>query len=301
MVITANDGIITIWGNLIVNNSLIVSIQGPNGAIIIKGNVQMANGASLTVNGTLEVDGNFTGGNSTGVTVGAGGGLDIRGQLTVGPGSHVNLDCDFTPGPTNCGTFHAHSCAGDANSQAFCSTAGLPVTLLYFKAQPQVSTVKLSWATASELNFDYFLIEKSRDGIIYEEMSSVQGSGNSRERLEYTIEDQRPLLGKSYYRLTEVDLDRSVHHLRIVEVNYFAEKSISFYPNPVVDGQLNFELNFVPATVMAVSIVDLRGVVLSEFVIDKKNISLPLQLTSGVYLVNIRSAEYKSVSKLIVK
>jgi hypothetical protein len=303
MAIVANDGIITIWGNLIVNNSLAVTIQGPNGAIIIKGNIIMADGASLVVNGTLQVDGNFTGGMNTDVLVGAGGAIAVGGELTVGPGSFVHLSCTTGTPPTGtgCGTFHAHSCAPDPDSQAFCSTAGLPVELLFFSAVPGINSVNLNWSTASELNVDYFTVEKSQDAKIFTSLANVSGHGTSSIKNDYAIEDEKPTLGTTYYRLTEVDMDKSVRPLKIIRVDFTGAKSLSIFPNPATGGHLTFELNFVPEGEVVVSIVDLRGVTLSEFSINQPSITLPLQLTSGVYVVMLRSNDFRSVSRLLVK
>jgi hypothetical protein len=275
---------VIIWGDLDVQTYLSLTIQ-PGGQLIVKGNVNIANNATLAVNGNMEVDGAFNAGFFTNVQVN--GTVSVFGQTTVGTSS--------TEG--GAGTFHAYG--GCSGPSTFCGT--LPVELLFFHAEAKTASVTLTWATASEINFDYFLIEKSFDGITFNEIASVAGKGSTRGRTDYSLDDEKPATGRSYYRLTEVDLDKSVHHLLDVAVNFSGEKTFSMYPNPVTNGQVNFELNFVPETSVLVSIVDLRGRTLTEFAIDQPTITLPVQLTSGLYLVTMRSGNFSTVSKLVVK
>lgn len=282
-----NNGTIIIWGDLNVSTSLIVAIQGPNGKIIIKGNVTLADDASLTVNGDLEVDGSFTAGMNTNVTVGTPGSISVFGPTSVGPGSNV----------IGSGSFHTYGgCTGPGT---FCSTA--PVQLIFFTAEPTTQSIKFNWSTASELNVDYFVVEKSVDARTFTEIATVAGHGTSTVRNDYSAEDEKPTLGIFYYRLTEVDQDKSIHHFTTVEINYSGAKSLNIFPNPATGGQVTFELNFSPESDVVVSIVDTRGATLAEFRLNKPTMTLPLQLTSGVYVVMMRSSDFRTVSRLAVK
>jgi Secretion system C-terminal sorting domain len=290
MAIVANDGVIIIWGNLIVNNSLAVTIQGPNGAIIIKGNVTLANNASFTVNGDLEVDGNFIGGTSTNVIVS--GNVFVYGTTSVGPSSNV-IDAGG----------HFHTYGGCSGPPSFCSTT--PVELISFNAEPKQQSVAFSWSTASELNADYFILERSRNAEKFEKIAVIPAHGTSRVQNDYFVEDEKPVLGKAYYRLTEVDINKSVERLKVLEVNFTGSKALTVYPNPVTEKRVNFELNFNPETQpespVFVSVVDMRGMTLSEFVMDKREATLNAELPSGVYIVMLRSKEFSSKTKLLVR
>ena len=111
---------------------------------------------------------------------------------------------------------------------------GLPIELIYFNAKYITNRVELSWATASELNNDYFTIERSTDGIIFEPVLSKKGAGNSTITLKYTDVDANPLEGVSYYRLKQTDYD---NHFTYSEV-----KSIKFSPSQNNDGTKNLNL-----------------------------------------------------------
>ncbi|MEL6944906.1 MAG: hypothetical protein AAFO82_19800, partial [Bacteroidota bacterium] len=88
------------------------------------------------------------------------------------------------------------------------SSCVLPVELIDFKAIAERGTgVWLKWATASEINSDVFLIEKSQDGNIFKEIGKLKAAGNSFKKLDYSYLDENPFEGNNYYRLKQVDLD----------------------------------------------------------------------------------------------
>lgn len=88
-----------------------------------------------------------------------------------------------------------------------CAIVVLPVELTAFTAARVNDAVQLRWATASELNSDYFLLEKSQNGSTWESVSTLKASGNSTSQIQYTVWDVSPFYGLSYYRLTEFDYD----------------------------------------------------------------------------------------------
>ena len=82
----------------------------------------------------------------------------------------------------------------------------LPVTLLYFKIYCVGKYVALKWETASEINCDYYLVERSTDGISWEGVAYIQGAGNSNEVSTYSWVDNYDSNGAAlYYRLTQFD------------------------------------------------------------------------------------------------
>jgi hypothetical protein len=83
----------------------------------------------------------------------------------------------------------------------------LPVQLTFFKAQLKNKSVELKWTTASEINNDYFDIERSENGVDFISIGIVKGSGNSTATLNYFFSDFEPVYGISYYRLKQVDFD----------------------------------------------------------------------------------------------
>jgi hypothetical protein len=114
----------------------------------------------------------------------------------------------------------------------------LPIELLSFKAKLNNNIVELNWQTATEINNDYFVIERSVDGKVWESIDTIKGAGNSSNVLNYANSDEKPLLGSSYYRLKQVDFDQKFSYSNIAVVNFEGFKIIDLFPNPS-DGNIN--------------------------------------------------------------
>lgn len=113
-------------------------------------------------------------------------------------------------------------------------TSALPVELLYFEAQPQNREVALKWATSSESNADYFAVERSKNGVTWEDFTHVKAAGNSASMLTYATSDVQPYSGTSYYRLKQNDQDGQFKYSAIRSVNFDdREGYYEVYPNPV--------------------------------------------------------------------
>jgi hypothetical protein len=120
----------------------------------------------------------------------------------------------------------------------------LPVTLLYFKANEVSEGVLLSWKTAMEINNDYFILEKSLDGLNWFQIATVSGAGNSVIPISYTYIDTQGCNGNCYYQLTQVDFDGQTERFEkvLISTKKVNENfSINVNPNPI---QNNTEINF---------------------------------------------------------
>jgi hypothetical protein len=83
----------------------------------------------------------------------------------------------------------------------------LPITLLYLKAENIEYYNRIEWSTASETNNDYFLLEKTKDGLDFNTVCMVTGAGNSSYQRFYETNDVFITDGIVYYRLKQVDYD----------------------------------------------------------------------------------------------
>ena len=120
------------------------------------------------------------------------------------------------------------------------SQTPLPIELINFNAQVMDNNVvKLDWQTASELDNDYFTIERSLNGIQWEELIEIDGAGNSSSLLTYDKYDTNPFLGVSYYRLKQTDFDGkfSYSQIKSVNINKLENSKTEIYPNPT-DNQI---------------------------------------------------------------
>lgn len=106
------------------------------------------------------------------------------------------------------------------------TTWSLPVELLSFTAKVNGKSVDLNWSVASEINNDYYTIERSRDAIRFENILTVDGEGNSSKLLNYYAIDKDPFDGISYYRLKQTDFDGKYSYSEIIALNITNESTL---------------------------------------------------------------------------
>ena len=184
-----------------------------------------------------------------------------------------------------------------------CPSDPLPVELMFFSAEVYNECVELSWATASEENFDYFAIERSIDGKDFKEIAQVTGNGNSFQRIDYTYTDKFPAIGISYYRLRSIDFDGYTEIFDYAIVNVEGVKyQAEVFPNPVTSGVLNVQLNFNLEEEAKVLLYNNVGLVELELAIDSWLNPLDVtSLTSGSYLIKIITSNGIFVERILIK
>jgi hypothetical protein len=160
--------------------------------------------------------------------------------------------------------------------------------------------VRLDWITASEINNDYFTVEKSIDNKEFFEVGKVAGSGTSTSSHDYFLDDPNPLVGISYYRLRQTDFDGMFTYSHTVAVNY--KKTISNYtlfPNPANDIAYLVSDNGINPQII---IRDAAGKLIREFYPDSSNPLVPVQLTElkqGIYFIEVKTDYDSQFIKLI--
>jgi len=194
----------------------------------------------------------------------------------------------------------------------FSSKGALPIELMYFNAKLNNDEVDLDWATAAEINNDYFTIERSDDGIHFNEIHRQPGSGNSTSRRTYSATDNSPMQGYSYYRLKQTDYDGRYTYSEIKTVKYkssgmndqSALNIISIAPNPFVD---RFTLTFMLKKSMEaeIQLISSNGeMIFSEHMQTTEGVNQYAYtdergLPPGIYFVNLICGEEKQTQKII--
>ena len=188
----------------------------------------------------------------------------------------------------------------------------LPIELIYFNSIMNEDRVEISWATASEINNDYFIVERSEDAMDWVEVIKVSGAGHSVSIIDYFEIDNEPLRGLSYYRLTQVDFDGEQETFNIIPVENAikGEGIMNIYPNPVNKGEcisLSFESLHRDKQEILVVLRDIRGneaYSIIEFVDCEDGlvvIDIPRHLASGTYLVVATSENLLYSKKIIIQ
>lgn len=166
----------------------------------------------------------------------------------------------------------------------------LPVSMLDFYAERRNDMVDLKWVTASETNNDFFTIERSIDGIRFNEIGTMAGAGNSNNVLSYLFIDQEPYHGIAYYRIKQTDFDGKFEYSGVVSIDFNNSESsanaINIYPNPAVNSITVRTSRFLVA--QEFEIYNSQGVCISKGVLNGMENRLSLdQFSGGLYLFSL--------------
>lgn len=185
----------------------------------------------------------------------------------------------------------------------------LPVELLAFEARVTEPAVELTWSTATELNNDFFTLERSVDGINFDVIAAVAGMGTTNETSHYEFTDSNPLLGMAYYRLSQTDFDGTQVMLGVRAVNLIpAGTAFSIFPNPLRDSRLRLQATGLDKSRASfLRITDLSGRSIyetvfrteSELLVQDLVLDRPLQ--PGLYMAELRQGSIRLAEKLVVE
>lgn len=221
-------------------------------------------------------------------------------------------DMGGTPsGTTTSGTVITTSAVSSFSPFTLASSTGfnpLPVELINFRGQYNINqTIDLSWETASETNCDYFILEKSEDGVNFETVGKVEGAGNSTQLLNYSFLDLEPFSGQNYYRLQQIDFNgRSNISSTIVINTEINIDAIRIYPNPVIEN-LYLDFNSSKEKTFAIEVFNSNGIKMldnkTKIIMGRNPYIINFStFTDGLYTIRITDLmTQQSYSKKIIK
>lgn len=187
----------------------------------------------------------------------------------------------------------------------------LPIELGTFDAQlVNDDHVLVEWMTISERDNDYFSVEKSIDGENFEVIGTVDGAGNSNQKLFYSYKDQDLFSGTAYYRLRQTDHDGKTEVFAPVSVTYNGSKMgleiTSVSPNPFTnDFKVVYRSGY--RGTIGFAVYDLKGVLRhqKEYNIEEGSNTIYFDegydLSTGTYLVVISDSRGNKDSKKVIK
>jgi hypothetical protein len=211
---------------------------------------------------------------------------------------------------TGAGTITTNAVVTNFSPFAFGSKSAtlnpLPITLTDFNVSCYGENVLVEWSTATELNNEKFVIERSSDGLAWKNVGEVPGAGTSLLKHEYSY-TVTPSINEIYYRLIQIDNENSGKSKSwVVELdcNELANTGMNIFPNPS-EGTVNIEFNTYRNASGAIVIVDNLGRTVFEQelkLVEKESIfKLPVELLPGSYIVMFRSDLVLPAQKLIVR
>ena len=310
-----NDHKITLTDVLYVKSGTVINVTADDTLEVI-GNVTFANGSEVNVNsgGVLKITGNVTNNNNSN-TITIDGLIEIDGDFDGGNGSEIigSGTMTTTGTITTTGSGKVFGSTDDCTGSGSCTaTPGgvLPVELISFEANTHNNHVELKWVTSSEINNAYFTIERSKDGTVWEEIITTNGAGNSSNTIEYFEIDKNPLNGISYYRLKQTDFDGKYEYFNIIPVKFIKNNAgnISLFPNPLNTGEtVTIEFDEIESSEVLVVMRDIAGrEFYSKVVVNIENgvlIGLPTEadIPAGIYIITATSENQIYSQKLLIK
>ncbi|MEQ8425537.1 MAG: T9SS type A sorting domain-containing protein, partial [Cyclobacteriaceae bacterium] len=217
------------------------------------------------------------------------------------------INVQLAVAPTSC-IFYAGG-VSDGFAFALAGNIPLPIELVSFEAQLVKGSVILKWVTASELNNDFFTVERSVDGEKFDPVITIPGAGTTELQKTYTAEDTHPHPGKSYYRLSQTDYDGTTTYSRVVLVDVAEELNgvVALYPNPVNNNEvITLDYYSSSSASIAVSIMDVEGRLIYTTSADVQPGNNTISMTAefyagGVYILQVQGPSRNQVFRLVVR
>lgn len=115
----------------------------------------------------------------------------------------------------------------------------LPIELVSFNASLVEDAVSIDWIVASEINNNFFTVERSKDAYDWSELTRIPGLGNHNNEVSYHCMDVSPYSGISYYRLKQTDYDGKYKIFRpvtvIIDRGLYVVKTINIFGQVVTE------------------------------------------------------------------
>lgn len=167
----------------------------------------------------------------------------------------------------------------------------LPVEYISFNAIANNNKVDVTWSTASEVNSDYFIVEKSTNGSTFSPIGKVNAEGFSTTMHSYLFEDVHPAQGNNYYRLKQMDRNGTFEYSSVRVVN-FKKSAMNVYPNPVTAKVVSVSLDNIADENLEARLMDLNGKIVASSTMQFSNSSdaqfnIDVNLSPGVYLFEL--------------
>jgi len=177
----------------------------------------------------------------------------------------------------------------------------LPVTLIDFSASKLLNSTLVQWSTESEVNSDYFLLERSDNAIDYRLIEKLTAAGNSTDNHFYSVVDSKiaPYI-TYYYRLRQFDYDGKSEIFGPIAINGSSKlNGIKVYPNPAKE---TVYIDGLSSQTM-VKLYRTKG----ELLFEKNNLSGERmqiniqQYEKGVYFLHLTNHEENKVVMLLIQ
>ncbi len=169
---------------------------------------------------------------------------------------------------------------------------------LYFEGEAENENNLLKWGTAIEYNSDYFQVERSENGLDFEEIGRVIAQGESISATDYYFIDEDVENQDFYYRLVQYDFDGSFMTSEVVLIERdINETSVTIYPT-IVSDVVNIESLGITGLLEA-NLFDMNGRLLLRQNVNNQDSMDIQELATGVYFLQVNDGNKVWNFKLI--
>lgn len=178
-----------------------------------------------------------------------------------------------------------------------------PVPYKELKLSVTQSTVNntINWVSIGSDDIAYFELQRSTNGIDFENIHTVKSSNLGSPQEEYTYDDY-DLKSKLYYRIKAVDLDNNVKYSYTVFVNRVENIDLVISPNPTT-GILNIQR--LAPTAYTIKVITLDGKIVLKETHETPNNTVKIDISNlprSVYTLQLTELETNQIiTKKIMK
>lgn len=199
---------------------------------------------------------------------------------------------------------NGYAASGEVEDYPFpISASSLPVELINFTATANENyTTTLEWSTASEINNEYFEIQRRNSDNTWENLGRVTGHGFSSQLNNYNFVDKSPNIGINYYQLKQVDFDGKSEISPMVSVTFENKKDdvtkkddVKVYPNPTSnDIYIQSAAAVDTENEINVLVFNVSGEVIQSHKMQESPFRIDLSLCqSGMYFIKAGNQTYR--------
>jgi hypothetical protein len=206
-------------------------------------------------------------------------------------------------------SFAGRSLNGELITTGNSDPTGSNIVLTNFKGIFSTNqNVDLSWSTMMESNVDFFEIQRSGDGMNFEDIDSVQSQmkiSTSVYQLQYNYVDTHPLLGTSYYRVQVIGKNGYINQSPVVQINNIQDDGTRIYPT-LIQNNMVFVESDKNLREAKLEFFDLSGKKISETywesLNDRQNVQVSKSgfLPTGTYVARLSSNGQNVKNQLVI-
>lgn len=187
------------------------------------------------------------------------------------------------------GSFVSDGCHSPITGQTedyaveFEPVAPLPVELKSFTGRAIEAYNLLEWNISTEINNDYYTLERSEDGALFEPIAVIKGKGTVSTASTYQHVDKDSGERTQYYQLKQTDFDGTETLIgNIIAITRSSNGGVKLFPNPVSNQQARLVFDQAQDEVLNIRIFSANGQLVRTMTNQPLNKEQQVDLDLGV-------------------